>query len=59
MKEESNSFLEGSVTFSLEWITFDDLDVTESAYKTLTDKIIEFGLSTAPPDYSSFVEQQK
>lgn len=44
---------------SLEWITFDDLDVTESAYKTLTDKIMEFGLSTAPPDYSSFVEQQK
>ena len=40
---------------SLQWIDFKNLDVTESAYTSLTDKIKDFGLSQAPPAYDSFV----
>lgn len=43
------------VKLSLQWILFQDLDVTESAYDSLTDKMKTYGLSQTPPDYESFV----
>lgn len=46
---------ESIVDLSLQWISFTDLEVTESAYESLTEKIISFGLSDSPPDYESFV----
>lgn len=43
------------VKLSLQWILFQNLDVTESAYDSLTDKMKTYGLSQTPPDYESFV----
>jgi NitT/TauT family transport system substrate-binding protein len=40
---------------SLQWISFDDLDITETAYNQLTDKMKKYKLSDNPPSYSDFV----
>lgn len=40
---------------SLEWIHYDDLVITEDAYKTLFDKVIEYGINDNPPTYEEFV----
>ncbi len=41
---------------SLEWISYNDLDITEDIYNTLTDKVKQYGLSENPPTYSEFVK---
>lgn len=41
---------------SLQWISYDDLAITENIYTVLTDKMKEFGLSDAPPAYNDFVD---
>ncbi len=40
---------------SLEWIHYDHLDMTEEAYQTLVDKVIEYGINDNPPSYEDFV----
>lgn len=42
---------------SLQWISYDDLKITEETYQSLTDKIKEYGLSDNPPSYEDFVYQ--
>ena len=41
---------------SLQWISYNDLDITEEEYNTLVEKVKEYGLSDAPPAYSDFVK---
>lgn len=40
---------------SLEWISYNDLDITEDTYDALTEKVKKYGLSDNPPAYSEFV----
>ena len=41
---------------SLQWISYDDLDITEDEYNTLVEKVKNYGLSDDPPAYSEFVK---
>lgn len=40
---------------SLQWISFNDLNVTEEAYEKLRQEVIEYGLNQNPPTYDEFV----
>lgn len=40
---------------SLQWISFNDLGVTEEAYEKLRTEVIEYGLNSNPPSYDEFV----
>ena len=41
---------------SLQWISYNDLDITEEEYNTLAEKVKGYGLSDNPPSYSDFVK---
>ena len=41
---------------SLQWISYNNLDITEDEYNTLLKKVKEYGLSENPPAYSEFVK---
>ena len=41
---------------SLQWISYNDLDITEETYGQLVERIKEYGLSDDPPAYSDFVK---
>ena len=41
---------------SLQWISYDDLEITEEEYNTLVEKVKNYGLSDNPPAYSEFVK---
>lgn len=41
---------------SLQWISYDNLDITEEDYAVLTEKIKSYGLSDNPPSYEDFVK---
>lgn len=43
---------------SLEWITFDSLEITEDTYNILAEKVRSYGLSDNPPSYSEFVKNE-
>lgn len=40
---------------SLQWISYADLTVTKEAYESLCAKMVQFGLTDAPPTYEEFV----
>ncbi|MGI6590957.1 MAG: ABC transporter substrate-binding protein [Eggerthellaceae bacterium] len=40
---------------SLQWISFDDLDIDRATYKQLVRRVKEAGLSDNPPSYDEFV----
>ena len=40
---------------SLQWISYNDLDITEDEYNTLAEKVKKYSLSDNPPSYSEFV----
>jgi len=40
---------------SLQWISFDDLTITREAYKDLTSRVVQYGISPNPPSYDDFV----
>lgn len=42
---------------SVDWISFNDLDVTRESYETLRDQVKKYGLNDNPPTYDEFVEQ--
>ena len=42
---------------SLEWISYDDLDITQDIYNSLVEKVKAYGLSDNPPTYEDFVYQ--
>lgn len=41
---------------SLQWISYDDLEITEENYSTLTEKVKAYGLSENSPSYADFVK---
>ncbi|MBQ1463415.1 MAG: ABC transporter substrate-binding protein [Ruminococcus sp.] len=41
---------------SLQWISYNDLDITEDIYNTLVEKVKAYGLSDNPPSYTDFVK---
>ena len=41
---------------SLQWISYNDLDITEEEYNILAEKVKAYGLSDDPPSYSDFVK---
>lgn len=41
---------------SLQWISYNDLDITEETYDVLVEKVKEYGLSDNPPSYADFVK---
>ena len=41
---------------SLQWISYDNLEITEDTYNSLTEKVKSYGLSDNPPTYSEFVK---
>lgn len=41
---------------SLQWISYNNLEITEDTYNTLTEKVKSYGLSEDPPEYSEFVK---
>ncbi|MCM1507498.1 MAG: ABC transporter substrate-binding protein [Ruminococcus flavefaciens] len=41
---------------SLQWISYNNLEITEDTYNILTEKVKEYGLSDNPPTYSEFVK---
>lgn len=49
---QENNVLE----LSLQWISYDDLEITEENYNTLTEKVKAYGLSENPPSYAEFVK---
>lgn len=40
---------------SLQWITYDDLELTKEDYDTLSEKVISYGINENPPSYEDFV----
>lgn len=41
---------------SLQWISYNNLEITEDTYNTLIEKVKSYGLSDNPPEYSEFVK---
>ncbi|WP_238483642.1 ABC transporter substrate-binding protein [Anaerosporobacter faecicola] len=44
---------------SLQWIRYDDLELTKEAYDVLVEKTKVYGINEAPPTYEDFVYQPK
>lgn len=44
------------LALSLQWIFYDNLEITEENYSTLIEKVKEYGLSENPPSYADFVK---
>lgn len=40
---------------SLQWISYDELEITEETYNVLLEKVKAYGLSDDPPSYEDFV----
>ena len=58
-KEVAKEYLSQSdevLDTSLEWISYNDLDITEETYSILVDKVKAYGLSDDPPSYEEFVK---
>lgn len=47
---------EDVLELSLQWISYDNLEITEENYSTLTEKVKAYGLSENPPSYADFVK---
>lgn len=47
---------EDVLKLSLQWISYDELEITEENYNTLTEKVKAYGLSKNPPFYVDFVK---
>lgn len=43
---------------SLQWISYDNLEITQEIYEVLQDKVKEYGLSSNPPSYEEFVKSE-
>lgn len=41
---------------SLQWISYDELDITEEIYSSLVEKVKKYGLNDNPPAYEDFVQ---
>lgn len=58
-KEISKKYLnqdDDVLDISLQWISYDNLDITKESYETLAEKVIKYNLSENPPSYEDFVK---
>lgn len=58
-KEVAKKYLNSDddvLDLSLEWISYDDLEITEDTYNTLVEKVKKYGLSDNPPAFEDFVK---
>ncbi|MBP5223272.1 MAG: ABC transporter substrate-binding protein [Lachnospiraceae bacterium] len=58
-KEVAKKYLGQSdevLDISLQWISYNDLDITEEIYEKLAEKVKAYGLSDNPPAYADFVK---
>lgn len=40
---------------SLQWISYDELEIREEDYATLSEKVVSYGINENPPSYKDFV----
>lgn len=60
-KEIGKTYLkqeENILDVSLEWISFDNLEITKEAYEDLVQKVKAYGLLDNPPTYEEFVKNE-
>lgn len=58
-KEIAKKYLSADDTvldLSLQWISYNDLEITEETYNTLLEKVKKYGLSDNPPAFDDFVK---
>ena len=58
-KEVAKEYLKQSdevLDISLQWISYNNLEITEDTYNALAEKVKKYGLSDNPPAYSEFVK---
>ena len=58
-KEIAKTYLQQddeTLDVSLQWISYDDLDVTPEIYADLVERVKKYGLSENPPAYEEFVK---
>ncbi len=58
-KETAKKYLqqpEKVLDLSLQWISYEDLDITKETYQVLCDKVKKYGLSDNPPAFEDFVK---
>ena len=48
---------EKTLDVSLEWIHYDDLDISLDDYEQLSEKVKEYGINDNPPSYNDFIYQ--
>lgn len=59
-KEVAEKYLgqdEKTLDVSLEWIHYDDLDISLDDYEQLSEKVKEYGINDNPPSYTDFIYQ--
>ncbi|MDO4490609.1 MAG: ABC transporter substrate-binding protein [Lachnospiraceae bacterium] len=44
---------------SLEYISFQDLSITEESYEQLAKKVVDYSINACPPDYEGFVYERQ
>ena len=54
--EEYLSQTDEVLDISLQWISYDNLEITEDIYNVLLEKVKKYGLSENPPSYEEFVK---
>ncbi|MDO5558043.1 MAG: ABC transporter substrate-binding protein [Oscillospiraceae bacterium] len=57
-KETAKKYLKQSdeiLDTSLQWISYNDLEITENTYNRLVEKVKKYGLSDDPPTYDEFI----
>ena len=43
----------------MQWIHYDNLEITKSDYKQLTERMQKYGINKNPPSYEEFVYQNQ
>lgn len=44
---------------SLEWIHYDDLEITKESYEALAEKVKSYGINNKVPSYEDFIYQSE
>ena len=60
-KEIAKKYLrqdDATLDASLQWISYDELEITPEIYAALVERIERYGLSDAPPSYEDFVKNE-
>ena len=60
-KEISKKYLkqdDKTLDVSLQWISYDELDITPEIYEGLVERVKKYGLSDTPPSYEEFVKNE-